>query len=82
MSLKSKKLNNFHYEEKSFIHKKSTENPISGYQKFDIVENKNFIKFYFLLGDKKIKFIKNLITALKRILFLGTFVKKIPTKRT
>jgi hypothetical protein len=31
---------------------------------------------------KKIKFIKNLITALKRILFLGTFVKKIPTKRT
>ena len=64
VSLKSKKLNNFHYEEKSFIHKKSNENPISGYQKFDIVENKNFI------------------TALKRILFLGTFVKKIPTKRT
>ena len=29
VSLKSKKLNNFHYEEKSFIHKKSNENPMS-----------------------------------------------------
>ena len=80
--LKSKKLNNFHYEEKSLIHKKGNGNAISGYQKFDIVENKSFIKFYFLLGDKKIKFIKNLITTSKRILFLGIFVKKIPTKHT
>ena len=80
VSLKSKKLNNFFYEEKSLIHKKGTTDAISGYQNFDIVENKNFIKFYFLLGDKKNKIYKNLITTSKRILFLGTFVKKIPTK--
>ena len=53
--LKSKKINNFCYEEKTLIHKKGNDSAISGYQKFDIVENKNFIKFYFLLGDRKNK---------------------------
>ena len=55
VSIKSKKINNFCYEEKTLIHKKGNDSAISGYQKFDIVENKNFIKFYFLLGDKKNK---------------------------
>ena len=74
--LKSKKLNNFHYEEKSFIHKKSTENAISGYQKFDIVENKNFIKFYFLLGDKKNKIYQKFNNSFKENLVSWYFCKK------
>ena len=42
VSIKSKKINNFCYEEKTLIHKKGNDSAISGYQKFDIVENKNF----------------------------------------
>jgi hypothetical protein len=76
VSLKSKKLNNFHYEEKSFIHKKSNENLISGYQKFDIVENKNFIKFYFLLGDKKNKIYQKFNNNFKENLVSWYFCKK------
>ena len=76
VSLKSKKLNNFHYEEKSLIHKKSNENPISGYQKFDIVENKNFIKFYFLLGDKKNKIYQKFNNSFKENLVSWYFCKK------
>ncbi len=76
VSLKSKKLNNFHYEEKSFINKKNNENPISGYQKFDIVENKNFIKFYFLLGDKKNKIYQKFNNSFKENLVSWYFCKK------
>ena len=76
MSLKSKKLNNFFYEEKSLIHKKGTSDAISGYQKFDIVENKNFIKFYFLLGDKKNKVYQKFNNNLKENLVSWYFCNK------
>ena len=76
VSLKSKKLNNFHYEEKSLIHKKSNVNAISGYQNFDIVENKNFIKFYFLLGDKKNKIYQKFNNNFKENLVSWYFCKK------
>ena len=74
--LKSKKLNNFHYEEKSLIHKKGNENAISGYQQFDIIENKNYIKFYFLLGDKKNKIYQKFNNNLKGSLVSWYFCKK------
>lgn len=76
VSLKSKKLNNFFYEEKSLIHKKGTSDAISGYQKFDIVENKNFIKFYFLLGDKKNKVYQKFNNNLKENLVSWYFCNK------
>ena len=76
MSLRSKKLNNFYYEEKSLIHKKGNENIISGYQKFDIVENNNFIKFYFLLGDKKNKIYQKFNKNFKDNLVSRYFCKK------
>ena len=76
VSLKSKKLNNFFYEEKSLIHKKGTTDAISGYQKFDIVENKNFIKFYFLLGDKKNKVYQKFNNNLKENLVSWYFCNK------
>ena len=76
MSLRSKKLNNFYYEEKSLIHKKGNENIISGYQKFDIVENNNFIKFYFLLGDKKNKIYQKFNKNFKDNLISRYFCKK------
>ena len=75
-SLKSKKLNNFHYEEKSLIHKKGNENAISSYQQFDIIENKNSIKFYFLLGDKKNKIYQKFNNNLKGSLVSWYFCKK------
>jgi hypothetical protein len=74
--LKSKKLNNFHYEENSLIHKKGNGNAISGYQNFDIVENKNFIKFYFLLGDKKNKIYQKFNNNFKENLVSWYFCKK------
>ena len=74
--LKSKKLNNFHYEEKSLIHKKGNKNAISGYQQFDIIENKNYIKFYFLLGDKKNKIYQKFNNNLKGSLVSWYFCKK------
>jgi hypothetical protein len=74
--LKSKKLNNFHYEEKSLILKKGNGNAISGYQNFDIVENKNFIKFYFLLGDKKNKIYQKFNNNFKENLVSWYFCKK------
>jgi hypothetical protein len=76
VSLKSKKLNNFFYEEKSLIHKKGTTDAISGYQNFDIVENKNFIKFYFLLGDKKNKIYQKFNNNFKENLVSWYFCKK------
>jgi hypothetical protein len=74
--LKSKKLNNFHYEEKSLIYKKGNGNAISGYQNFDIIENKNFIKFYFLLGDKKNKIYQKFNNNFKENLVSWYFCKK------
>ena len=76
VSIKSKKLNKFYYEEKSLIHKKGNNNTISGYQKFDIVENKNFIKFYFLLGDKKNKIYQKFNNSFKENLVSWYFCKK------
>lgn len=76
VSLKSKKLNNFYYEEKSLIHKKDNENTISGYQKFDIIQSKNFIKFYFLLGEKKNKIYQKFNNNLKEDLVSWYFCKK------
>ena len=76
VSLKSKKLNNFHYEEKGLIHKKDNNNALSAYQKFDIVENKNFIKFYFLLGDKKNKIYQKFNNNFKENLVSWYFCKK------
>ncbi|MSP06210.1 MAG: hypothetical protein EXR13_01380 [Candidatus Fonsibacter sp.] len=76
VSLKSKKLNNFYYEEKSLIYKKDNENTISGYQKFDIIQSKNFIKFYFLLGEKKNKIYQKFNNNLKEDLVSWYFCKK------
>ena len=76
VSLKSKTFNNFHYEEKSLIHKNGNGDAISGYQKFDIVENKNFIKFYFLLGDKKNKIYQKFNNNFKENLVSWYFCKK------
>ena len=76
VSLKSKKLNIYHYKEKSLIHKKGNENAISGYQQFDIIENKNYIKFYFLLGDKKNKIYQKFNNNLKENLVSWYFCKK------
>jgi hypothetical protein len=76
VSIKSKKLNKFYYEEKSLIHKKGNNNTISGYQKFDIIENKNFIKFYFLLGEKKNKIYQKFNNNLKENLVSWHFCKK------
>ncbi|CAN1592253.1 hypothetical protein MCEME20_00011 [Candidatus Pelagibacterales bacterium] len=76
VSLKSKTLNNFYYEEKSLIHKKDNGEAISGYQKFDIVENRNVIKFYFLLGDKKNKIYQKFNNNFKENLVSWYFCKK------
>ena len=76
VSVKSKKINNFCYEEKTLIHKKGNDSAISGYQKFDIVENKNFIKFYFLLGDRKNKIYQKFNNNLKENLVSWYFCKK------
>ena len=76
VSLKSKKLNKFYYEEKSLIHKKGNNNMISGYQKFDIAESKNFIKFYFLLGEKKNKIYQKFNNNSKENLVSWHFCKK------
>jgi len=76
VSLKSKRLNKFHYEEKILIHKKGNNNTISGYQKFDIAENKNFIEFYFLLGEKKNKIYQKFNNNLKENLVSWHFCKK------
>lgn len=76
MSIKSKKINNFCYEEKTFIHKIGNDSAISGYQKFDIVENKNFIKFYFLLGDRKNKIYQKFNNNLKENFVSWYFCKK------
>ena len=76
VSIKSKKTNNFCYEEKTLIHKKGNDSAISGYQKFDIVENKNFIKFYFLLGDRKNKIYQKFNNNLKENLVSWYFCKK------
>ncbi|MEY3434985.1 MAG: hypothetical protein RLZZ195_467 [Pseudomonadota bacterium] len=76
VSLKSKTLNNFYYEEKSLIHKKGNGEAIAGYQKFDIVENRNVIKFYFLLGDKKNKIYQKFNNNFKENLVSWYFCKK------
>jgi hypothetical protein len=76
VSIKSKKINNFCYEEKSLIHKKGNDKVISGYQNFDIVENKNFIKFYFLLRDRKNKIYQKFNNNLKDSLISWYFCKK------
>jgi hypothetical protein len=76
VSLKSKKLNKFYYEEKSLIHKKGNNNMMSGYQKFDIVESENFIKFYFLLGEKKNKIYQKFNNNSKENLVSWHFCKK------
>ena len=76
VSLKSKTLNNFYYEEKSLIHKKGNGEAIAGYQKFDIVENRNVIKFYFLLGNKKNKIYQKFNNNFKENLVSWYFCKK------
>ena len=76
VSIKSKKINNFCYKEKSLLHKKVNASAISGYQNFDIVEDKNFIKFYFLLGDRKNKIYQKFNNNLKENLISWYFCKK------
>ena len=76
VSIKSKKVNNFCYKEKSLLHKKVNASAISGYQNFDIVEDKNFIKFYFLLGDRKNKIYQKFNNNLKENLISWYFCKK------
>jgi chemotaxis methyl-accepting protein methylase len=49
-----------------FNTQKGYDSAISGYQNFDIIENKNFIKFYFLLSDRKNKIYQKFNNNLKR----------------
>jgi hypothetical protein len=74
--LKSSKDNNFSYEEKSLIHKRNNNNVINGYQKFDIIEDNNSIKFYFLLGENKNKIYQKFKNNLKENLVSLYFCKK------
>jgi len=57
VSLKSKKLNNFFYEEKSLIHKKGRQMNNSDLIQVNIIENNNFIKYSIWIGKQYPKFI-------------------------
>jgi len=85
VSLKSKKLNNFHYEEKGLIHKKGDKkNKI--YQKFNNTLKENLVSWYFCKKDTYKTYLKvinnnlfkidHLITGPnKRILIQNTYFR-------